>query len=303
MNPRYPIYIVSKGRWESRITSKSLELINVPYYIAVEPQEYEQYAKVIDPKKILVLPFSNHGLGPTLARNWCWEHSISLGAKRHWVMDDNISHFYRLNKNVRVQVDSGTIFRAAEDFVDRYENVPLAGLQYRFFAVPDGKLPAYVKNTRIYSCLLIENTSPYKWRGKYNEDTDISLRILKDGLCTIQFNAFLQGKVATQTVSGGNSMEFYDHEGTLNKSQYLVDLHPDVSSLVMRYNRWHHYVDYSSFKKNKLIKRKDLIISEGVDNYGMILVDGETIPEIKKPADTNKFFPDSDIDFQYSLFS
>ena len=35
----------------------------------------------------------------------------------------------------------------------------------------------------------------------------------------------------------------------------------------------------------------------------MILVDGETIPEIKKPADTNKFFPDSDIDFQYSLFS
>ena len=273
MNPKYPIYIVSKNRSESRLTGKTLDSINVPYYMVIEPQDYENYASVMDKSKILVLPFSNHGQGPTAARNWCWEHAIQLGAKRHWVMDDNILHFYRLNRNLRIRVQSGTIFMAAEDFVDRYTNVPLAGLNYRFFVTSNSKRPPYVTNTRIYSCLLIENNSPYRWRGRYNEDTDISLRILKDGLCTIQFNAFLQGKVATQTVKGGNSAEFYDEEGTLPKSQYLADLHPDVSQVVWKYDRWHHYVDYEPFKYNKLIPREDLIKIEGVNNYGMVLVD------------------------------
>ena len=36
INPKYPIYIVSKGRWESRLTSKILEKMNVPYKIVVE---------------------------------------------------------------------------------------------------------------------------------------------------------------------------------------------------------------------------------------------------------------------------
>jgi len=44
---------------------------------------------------------------------------------------------------------------------------------------------------------LIRNDVPYRWRGRYNEDTDLSLRMLKDRWCTIQFNAFLQGKAAT----------------------------------------------------------------------------------------------------------
>jgi hypothetical protein len=51
INPCYPIYIISKGRWESRLTSKALEKMQVPYHIVVEPQEYDNYASVIDPKK------------------------------------------------------------------------------------------------------------------------------------------------------------------------------------------------------------------------------------------------------------
>lgn len=129
MNPRYPIYIISKGRWESRLTSKALEKINVPYHIVVEPQEYDNYASVIDPDKILVLPFSNLGQGSIPARNWVWEHAIGTGAKRHWILDDNIAWFARLHKNKKILVDNGVCFGATEDFVDRYENVAMAGLQ------------------------------------------------------------------------------------------------------------------------------------------------------------------------------
>jgi len=291
-NPKHPVYIISKGRSESMLTSRSLARMKVPHYIAIEPQDEDLYEEALDKFKIrpyvtlLVAPFSNHGDGPGRARNWCWDHSISLGAEKHWVLDDNIADFYRLHKNKRVRVESGAIFRAAEDFVDRYENVPIAGFQYRFFIAPNSKYPPYVKNTRIYSTLLIDNKCKHRWRGRYNEDTDICLQVLKDGDCTIQFNAFLQGKAATQTVKGGNTEEFYhkegaeegkwienvNSEGTRNKSQMLVDLHPDVARMVWRYKRWHHYVDYSSFKKNELRLKPGVKMPEGNNNYGMKFV-------------------------------
>ena len=272
MNPEYPIYIISKGRWESRLTSKSLEFMKIPYKIVIEPQEFEQYVAVIDPKKILVLPFSNLGKGSIPARNWVWDHAISQNAKKHWILDDNINGFYRLNQNLKVLVKTGAIFKAAENFVDRYENVPLAGFNYSMFAKRKDSPPPFVLNTRIYSCILIQNDLNHRWRGKYNEDTDLSLRVLKDGYCTIQFNAFLAGKVATQTLSGGNTDELYK-DGTLEKSKSLVEQHPDVAKVVWKFDRWHHFVDYGSFKKNKLIKKPGLIIPKGINNYGMKLVE------------------------------
>ncbi len=286
MNPNYPIYIVSKGRWETRLTSKALEKMNVNYSIIIEEAEFEQYAKVIDKSKILILPKKYldeyntcddlgfaRSKGPGAARNFAWEHSIKNGHKRHWVLDDNIDDFHRLNRNLKVPVRSGATFKAAEDFVDRYENVYISGFNYYSFCKSTDKVAPFILNTRIYSCLLIQNNIPYRWRGRYNEDTDLCLRVLKDGFCTIQFNAFLCGKVTTQRLSGGNTKEFYKNEGTLNKSQMLADLHPDVAKVVWKFNRWHHHVDYSPFKKNKLIKNKNVIIKNVVNNYGMILKD------------------------------
>ena len=285
MNPRYPIYIVSKGRWKARLTSRALDQINVPYYIVVEEHERDQYASVIDQSKVIVLPaeylkdydtFDDVGddlsKGPGAARNFCWDHSISLGNKRHWVMDDNISSFQRLNRNLMVKVASGTIFKATEDFVDRYANIAIAGFNYDFFVKTKMQPPAFVLNTRIYSCLLIDNDLPIRWRGRYNEDTDLSLRVLKAGRCTVQFNAFLQTKATTQTMIGGNTEAFYAREGTLPKSQMIALMHPDVAEVVWKFNRWHHRVAYSRFKKNKLIKVDGTKVFEGVNNYGMKLV-------------------------------
>ncbi len=291
-NPTNPVYIVSKGRSDTMITSKSLSRMKVPHYIVVEPQDEEAYDKALDKFNIrdyvtlIVAPFSNHGDGPGRARNFAWDHSISIGAEKHWVLDDNISDFYRLHQNYRIRVESGVIFKAAEDFVDRFENVPISGFQYRFFIAPNQSYPPYVKNTRIYSTLLIDNNCKHRWRGRYNEDTDICLRVLKDGDCTIQFNAFLQGKAATQTVKGGNTEEFYhkeglekniwidgvNAEGTRNKSEMLVRMHPDVARMVWRYKRWHHYVDYSPFKKNELRYKKGIMLPKSNNEYGMKLV-------------------------------
>ena len=55
MNPKYPLYIVSKGRADSRLTSKALEKMQVPYYIVIEKSDYKDYSAAIDKKKILIL--------------------------------------------------------------------------------------------------------------------------------------------------------------------------------------------------------------------------------------------------------
>lgn len=283
-NPKYPIYIISKGRYDSRLTSRTLEAMNVPYHIVIEPQEYDQYAAVIDPKKILVLPFSNLGLGSIPARNWVWEHSISIGADRHWIMDDNIRYFYRYNNNLKIRTWTGAFFRAMEDFTDRYVNVPMSGPQYVFFVMRKQatKPPLYV-NTRVYSCILLSNHVPHRWRGRYNEDTDLSLRFLKDGYSTFLFNGFLQGKMATMTVKGGNTEELYkldgQTDGRLLMAQSLYEQHPDVVKISRKWGRWQHHVDYRPFRGNLPILRSDIDIPQEPNEYGMRMakVDGRSI--------------------------
>ena len=277
LNPKYPLYIISKGRWETRITVKALDTISVPYRIVVEPHEYDAYAAVIDPDRILTLPFSNLGLGSIPARNWVWEHSIQEGHARHWILDDNIRGFYRFNRNLKVPVTSGNVFVAMEDFTERYKNVPMAGPNYfKFASRKEASHKPFTPNTRIYSCILLDNSVPHRWRGRYNEDTDISLRFLKDGLCTILFNAFLADKANTMTVKGGNTEELYRQDetfdGRLAMARSLEQQHPDVTQVKYKWGRWQHSVNYRPFKANKLIRCEGVEVSESVNNYGMKLI-------------------------------
>ena len=283
--PKFPLYIPSKGRYESRLTSKYLDSIGVPYKLVVEPQEYHHYvAATGDKNKVLELDMSykekyelcdEYGLSKTTgsgpARNFIWDHSISEGHKWHWIMDDNIRSFRRWNKNEKIKVTNATPFIAMEDFALRYKNIGMCGPNYTFFAPSKVKKPPFTLNTRIYSCNLIRNDIPFRWRGRYNEDTILSLDMLKKGWCTILFQAFLQEKMTTQTVKGGNTDELYA-EGTKDKSQMLVNLHPDVAKLVWRYGRWHHFVDYKPYAtSNKLVRKDDVEIKKGVNNYGLKL--------------------------------
>lgn len=275
MNPRYQIYVISKGRWESRLTSKTLEYMNVPYKIVIEPKEYKQYSNVIDNKKIIILPdnFSELGKGSIPVRNFIWEYSINKNQKKHWIVDDNINLFFRLNYNLKVPVSDGTIFTCMEDFTDRYTNIAFSGPDYFMFASRKcGNIKPYRTNTRVYSCTLINNSIPFRWRGKYNEDTDICLRALKAGWCTILFSAFLQGKTTTMQMEGGNTDTIYNKgDNRLEFAESLQRQHPNLVKVTKKFGRWHHQVDYSQFKRNKLIKKNGLIIPNRVNNYGMFL--------------------------------
>lgn len=285
---RYPVYIVSKGRYTNMLTNRSLNRLGVPFRVIIEEEEFDEYAKVVGAENLLILPkkykeeyevLDDLGLtkstGPGPARNFAWEHSMSEGHAWHWVLDDNIDDFHRLNRNMKTPMRTNVNFVATEDFVDRYENLAIAGFNYYSFCKCDSRANPYVLNTRIYSCLLIRNDIPFKWRGRYNEDTILCLDVLSAGWGTIQLNAFLQGKVTTQRMGGGNSKDFYEVEGTLAKSKMLADTYPDVASVVWKFNRWHHHVDYSSFKSNPLKRKASFIPQNQINEYGLKLIDGD----------------------------
>ena len=286
LSPQFPLYIPSKGRAAFMMTSRELTRMGLEHFVVVEPQEEAAYREAACGlmAKILVLDLAykekyelcddlgltkSTGSGP--ARNFIWDHSIANGHPWHWIMDDNIRAIYRLHQNKKHKVRSGVAFGVMEEFTLRYRNIAMAGPNYEMFVPRRQKTAPFITNTRIYSCNLIRNDVPFRWRGRYNEDTILSLDMLKAGWCTILFNAFLQDKVRTQLLPGGNTTELY-RNGTLAKSRMLVGVHPDVAELAWRYKRWHHHVDYRPFKRQKLVRRDDLQIPAGANEYGMKLV-------------------------------
>jgi len=284
IGPRFPLYIPSKSRSQYGHTMKKLARMNVPFRIVVEESQRDDYARAFGAERLLILdpqyqrdydacidlePGASKGSGP--ARNFIWDHAVSEGHEWHWIMDDNIREFFRFHNNQRIPVGDGSFFRLMEDFVLRYRNVGMAGPHYSMFVPSRTRTSPFTVNTRIFSCNLIRNDigpslakvgGGPRWRGRYNEDVDLSIRILKAGWCTILFKAFLADKLASQLITGGNTEAFYADEGTAAKSEMICRLHPDIVRPVIRWGRPHHYVDFKPFAKRRLILRDDAVIPD-----------------------------------------
>jgi len=280
---KYPVCVPSKGRAALQTTGRLLDRLGVAHKFFVEETEYDTYCEHLGPDRVVELPFHDLGRGSIPARNFIWDWCHERGHARHWVVDDNIRKFVRCDWNRRLQVRGGGFFRAMEEFVDRYENVALAGPhEMTFVADRNPNLRPVLWNSRVYSCILIDTTLPYKWRGKYNEDTDLSLRALKDGYCTLLFNALMMNKSGTATgdgtvsggaMPGGNTDTVYaagDYRREFAES--LKRQHPDVVDVVWKFNRWHHQVDYSPFRRNKPRLRPGVVPNRTVNDFGMELV-------------------------------
>jgi hypothetical protein len=277
--PRYPVYVISKGRPDTCLTARFLLRDRVPFSLVVEAPEADRYAEHYGRERLLVLPFADLGLGSIPARNWVWEHALAAGAARHWILDDNIRYVRRSYHGRRIPCDSGPAFAAVEDFTERYENVAVAGLNYQMFGYRG--VPPFTRNTHVYSCLLIDNALPFRWRGRYNEDTDLCLQVLASGLCTVLVNVFLIHKMPSMKMRGGNTDELYAGDGRLRMARSLERLWPGVVTVSRRYGRPQHVVDWHKFD-TPLRLRADVDLSTLAPNeYGMTLA---TVRETVSPG-------------------
>jgi len=274
--PKYPIYIPSKNRADVCYMAQYFLEHDVDFKIVVEPSQVEAYEKHFDKSIILVLP--KDGLKLLGSRLWIREHSIANGYDRHWQFDDNIRNISRFNNGKRIKCDPSVAIRAIEDFTDRYSNVGVSGFNYDTFVRAGVKKP-FVTNVHVYSASLINNQMPYKWRMYYNDDTDLCLQVLTNGLCTILFNAFLVGKMRTMVVKGGNTEDLYQKDGRLIMARSLEEMWPMFVKTKIRFNRPQHVVNWNVFR-TPLIRRTDIDWDEfaPVDNYGLKL---KAVKEVK----------------------
>lgn len=264
---KYPVYIVSKGRSDKPLTARMFLEDKVKFKILVEPQEYELYCDAVGRENVIELPFSNLGVGSYPARNFAWEDSIKNGHERHWIFDDNIYRARRVTNGKKIPIHCGKALSILEDFTERYTNIGISAFNYWYLVVPGSsdKKPFYL-NVHAYSCMLIKNSVPYRWRLKYNEDVDLCLQFLDDGWCTILFNALVMDKVSTVAkMKGGNQTELYknnDHDKKILKARSLEEIWPQYSQTVIRFKRPHHYIDWKKHFKHGLIRRTDIDWSE-----------------------------------------
>lgn len=248
----YPVYIISKGRYELTLTADNLQKSNINFYIAVEPQEYDLYVKKLSKDKVLKLPFSNLGLGSYPARNFCWEHAKAKGYKYHWLFDDNIQCWKKWINGKRKSIED---IKPAFLYVEQYAkktNIDILGFEEPNFVVKPPKKP-FKHNCHVYSAMLIKNDLPYRWRLKYNEDVDLCLQVLHNGGSTASCVYYMADKVSTAVkMKGGNQTELYQGnkaEKNLLKAKMLEAVWPQYAKTVIRFNRHHHLINWKIFKK------------------------------------------------------
>jgi hypothetical protein len=265
---QYPIYIVSYKRYDTLLTVMTLEEMGLNYYIVIRPTEDEpdNYRKGMKEKgiknideKLMIMSddwikeqeLMGNGYS-IIHRNYAWYDAEQKGFTHHWCLDDNMEGIFYRNRGSCLRIKSGVAFYFIEEYIKQYPNVYQAGMNYNHLVPSGGHRNVIIKNSRIYSCVLNRHFDDIRWRGKYNEDTDLSLRILKLGKATMNFQIFLCGKKATGSCRGGNMETAYQGRGFDDKVDELVSRHPDVAKKVIKYGRPHHYVSYNVFEKNDL---------------------------------------------------
>lgn len=278
---RYPVFVPSKGRAKSALTVKRLIKDGVPFRLVVEPSEADEYRDRFPDANMLITPHDEMRL--LGVRNWIRDLSIEEGHARHWQIDDNISKVYRLFRGRRLPANFGIALRTVEDFTDRYTNIGLSGMNYTMFTPDETPTPFYL-NCHVYSCSLINNEMPYKWRLLYNDDTDLCLQVLSGGLCTVAVNVFNVQKIKTMVVRGGNTDDLYLGDGRVKMARALERVWPGIVTTERRFQRPQHVVkgSWRGFD-TPLIRRDDINWDElpAVDEYGMKLV--QVAEKIKSP--------------------
>jgi hypothetical protein len=281
--PRYPLYVPSKGRADQCQTVKFLLRDQVPFFLVVEPQEQQLYGRTFPQASLLVLPDNDQGL--IYARNWIKAHATAAGHARHWQIDDNIHKIKRRYQGKRIPCHAGMALAITEQFVDRYTNVAVAGLNYQMFLPPNQPMPPFYLNVHVYSCTLVRNSLPYGWRARYNDDTDLCLRVLADGWCTVLMNCFLIDKITTMVIKGGNTTDLYQGDGRLKMARSLERMWRGVVMTRRRFQRPQHVIKYAWQKFDTPLQRRtdlDWTQLEGSNEFGMQLT--QVTPTIKSTA-------------------
>jgi hypothetical protein len=177
----WPIFIPSKSRAETQRTGRLLAESGLAFEFVVEPQEAEHYAS-----KGRVMRLEENDRGLVYSRNSILTHCREAGIKWFWMLDDDISGFYRSNgkKNSRATAKAALI--EAQMILSGIPNLGQAALEYQQYAWSSKspiKLNGYCD---VAVCINTQRTMDLSFREAVTLklDRDFTLQVLASGRMT-----------------------------------------------------------------------------------------------------------------------
>jgi len=297
---KYRIFVISYKRHNDKDgkTCCWLEKMGIPYTVVVEEDQQQEYQSWLDTKngfgRVMCMPklwkeYQNErgNFGSIPVRNFIHRWNIIQKKQKnkcdrknkYWLLDDNIGGYKWVDLYTKVDCNSPLVFRMIEDWSDNIKNMYLCGHQYSSFVPEIDMKQKVLYGTRVFSSMLIDcNLPPLNeeddiWRGKYNEDVDLSVRLLSQGFPTANFCNITSCKSSTGSCKGGNTDEIYsedagDKRGGKIKTDEIIKRWPEYVRECVRFGRPHHDIKnewITKWKKNNLDYEE--IVCEEYDIY------------------------------------
>jgi len=226
--PKYPIYIPSKGRAETKATAANFEENNIPYTFSIEKEDEEKYRKAFPNAEFIILEKSNQG--NPYSRNTIKEHALKNGHKYHWHIDDDIKKMaYYLDGKNNYFDNFAQCLSIIEAVCDKYENIGAASPRSSAFSRTEKSIIGFNKN--IYCVMLLKNDNDIWFRPDVLEDKDMSMQILANGECTVLFNRLLMFNPSTGTNSGGHGVHSERVKSRAERAKQLAKNWPGAFEL------------------------------------------------------------------------
>jgi len=230
----YSIYIPSIKRSDSEFLQE-LKRLNLSYYLVLAHDQVERYLEYHDMNNIIVLPKSVYGISKI--RQFILEYALKKKEKRIWMSDDDLRRFFMWSSESNKEVSFKYFLQEAENEITKLEKADKSlvqvGFKYSTFAIPKSK---YSFNTDIgmiqyLNLERLQNKVSYDIKMTTLEDTDFSIRLIKNGYKNVKLNHFIFTAPRSGTGKGGLE-EAYQNKG---KQQGIIEFQrkfPDLIKII-----------------------------------------------------------------------
>ncbi|NEO83808.1 MAG: hypothetical protein F6J87_06030 [Spirulina sp. SIO3F2] len=194
------IFVPSKQRPGETALLSQLKSSSLDWVYVVEPQEEEMYRSYTD--RVLVLPENEQGIA--YVRQWILDYCRAQNISWYWMLDDDISRFYKAVRGKNLAVSITEALEGAEKLISKHcDLIGQAALEYQQFAWSAKKSIRW--NSYCDVCVLINSAviARYRKEVELKEDRDFTLQIQSSGLLTATVTRYSFAAPANGSNPGG----------------------------------------------------------------------------------------------------
>jgi len=196
---------VSKGRPESS-TCKLLLESGLEFTLVVEEPEAEDYSRW--ESELLVLDETDQG--NAYARQSCLNSAREAERKYIWMLDDDITQFYKTKGKRNHPVTADLALSGAEKLLDGVGNVGLASLEYQQFAWSARRALKFYSYCDVAVYINTSIPANYDTDFRLKVDRDFALSVLSTGYLTAKINSYSFAAPKNGSNAGGCHEDYRD---------------------------------------------------------------------------------------------